>query len=50
MPAIEGPCEAYIPSFYYDANVDKCQRFVYGGCGGNANRFITKADCMEMCG
>ena len=30
-----GPCEAYIPSYYYDKEDGKCKEFIYGGCGGN---------------
>lgn len=26
-----------------------CQRFVYGGCGGNANRFMSARACLETC-
>ncbi|CAD0206642.1 unnamed protein product [Chrysodeixis includens] len=44
-----GRCLAYIPSFAYDANLNECVPFVYGGCGGNDNRFETKEECEEDC-
>lgn len=44
-----GLCEAYIPSWYYDPQTKSCKAFVYGGCGGTANRFGTKKECEEMC-
>jgi hypothetical protein len=27
----------------------KCLPFVYGGCRGNNNRFLTLEECSEMC-
>jgi hypothetical protein len=44
-----GPCEAYIPSFYYDMSSGQCLPFVYGGCGGNKNRFETMNECRKSC-
>lgn len=35
----KGNCYASILSFYFDVNSNRCQPFLYGGCGGNANRF-----------
>ncbi|XP_017038506.1 male accessory gland serine protease inhibitor-like [Drosophila kikkawai] len=42
-------CEAYIPSWTYDSSANKCVKFVYGGCGGNENRFVNKEICEEKC-
>ena len=44
-----GVCEAYIPSYYYDHMTGECRQFIYGGCGGNKNRFATREDCEAMC-
>ena len=44
-----GECEAYIPSWYYDKERRRCLQFVYGGCGGNANRFQTVEECEGRC-
>ncbi|VDL77181.1 unnamed protein product, partial [Nippostrongylus brasiliensis] len=40
---------AYFPSFYYDVNTRTCLEFIYGGCGGNGNRFDTVEKCMAVC-
>ena len=50
MPKSEGPCRAYMPMWYYEASIGLCGRFIYGGCGGNANRFNNQIECEAKCG
>lgn len=50
FPADTGTCRAYFPKYYYDTNSGTCEEFIYGGCGGNANRFSTIEECSELCG
>ncbi len=50
LPAENGPCRAYIPRWYNDPASGQCERFVYGGCGGNENNFRTQAECRDACG
>ena len=45
-----GPCEAYVPSYFYNSTSGKCESFVYGGCNGNANRFSSRDQCRKECG
>ncbi|CAJ0580504.1 unnamed protein product, partial [Mesorhabditis spiculigera] len=35
--------------FYFDAQRRVCQPFTYRGCGGNDNRFETRAACLQSC-
>ena len=35
--------------YYYDSRVNKCYPFIYGGCGGNYNRFATEGSCLGRC-
>ncbi|KAL6743976.1 hypothetical protein Aduo_016956 [Ancylostoma duodenale] len=44
-----GECRAYETAYYYDHFNGVCKEFVYGGCGGNANRFETADDCATRC-
>ncbi|CAI9549543.1 unnamed protein product [Staurois parvus] len=30
-----------MPRYYYNKDMDICDKFIYGGCGGNANNFYT---------
>nr|ABI52687.1 Kunitz domain [Argas monolakensis] len=49
LPMKVGPCRAAVPKFYYDSSTGRCKMFIYGGCQGNANRFNTQKDCMQVC-
>ncbi|KAJ7377314.1 hypothetical protein OS493_030128 [Desmophyllum pertusum] len=49
LPKETGPCMAYFTRFFYDAATKKCKRFVYGGCGQNANNFESLEDCFNTC-
>ncbi|GFW78564.1 tissue factor pathway inhibitor [Trichonephila clavipes] len=50
QPPEAGLCLAYIPSYYYNPATKKCDSFIYGGCQGNKNRFISEDLCMQKCG
>ena len=35
--------------WYYDAGKRRCFPFIYGGCGGNSNRYKSVNECMQKC-
>lgn len=49
-PADSGPCLAAFPRWYYNSSSGHCETFTYGGCGGNANNYLSRTLCMESCG
>ncbi|XP_041919758.1 kunitz-type protease inhibitor 2 [Alosa sapidissima] len=49
IPSDPGRCRAAFPMFYYDSKTRSCRQFIYGGCGGNANRFTSEEYCMKTC-
>jgi hypothetical protein len=49
LPADSGSCLAYAPAYYHDVRTGLCTPFVYGGCGGNDNRFASQDDCEAAC-
>uniref|UniRef100_G3MS35 BPTI/Kunitz inhibitor domain-containing protein n=1 Tax=Amblyomma maculatum TaxID=34609 RepID=G3MS35_AMBMU len=50
LPPVQGTCRGYFPSFYFDSRSGSCRQFIYGGCGGNANRFSSVRECRRVCG
>lgn len=49
LPAAGGVCMAYFPSYYFNSKTNACEKFVYGGCGGNNNRFKSQEECLAHC-
>lgn len=49
-PIEVGPGRAFLPSFGFDSEKKQCVKFVYGGVGGNANRFDSIEKCQAACG
>jgi hypothetical protein len=49
LPPVSGTCEAYFQSWYHDPSTGICRPFIYGGCGGNANRYESLAACQKAC-
>lgn len=45
-----GRCYGYNDAYYFNPEKNMCEHFVYGGCGGNANRFSSRKQCHEFCG
>ena len=45
-----GPCRALLPRYYFDRQEGTCKKFLYGGCSGNTNNFMTEVECMDRCG
>ncbi|XP_045490551.1 papilin [Pieris rapae] len=44
-----GPCAGKFLRWGYDPNLRRCSQFIWGGCGGNTNRFNSEAACMQRC-
>merc|ERR1712179_221880 len=47
-PGVDGLCLAAKPRWTFSEEKG-CYKFIYGGCGGNSNRFISKEDCLRKC-
>uniref|UniRef100_A0A336LL51 Spondin-1 n=1 Tax=Culicoides sonorensis TaxID=179676 RepID=A0A336LL51_CULSO len=45
-----GNCRGSINRWYYDKNKKDCRLFPYTECGGNKNNFLSREDCLTVCG
>ncbi|KFM75510.1 Tissue factor pathway inhibitor, partial [Stegodyphus mimosarum] len=50
LPAEPGVCRGFFCRYYFDQTTGQCQKFIYGGCGGNKNNFETQEQCEQTCG
>ncbi|BFZ20771.1 hypothetical protein BsWGS_23810 [Bradybaena similaris] len=49
LPKAPGNCFAYNESYIFNTVKGACEKFIYGGCGGNENRFATIEECQAAC-
>lgn len=49
LPWDAGECDAAMPRYWHNPVSGHCEQRIYGGCGGNQNRFDTLASCIAAC-
>ncbi|BFZ04335.1 hypothetical protein BsWGS_07374 [Bradybaena similaris] len=49
LEPVSGICQMYLERYFYDVTAAQCQKFIYGGCQGNANNFETAEACQAAC-
>ncbi|XP_006899798.1 PREDICTED: kunitz-type protease inhibitor 2 [Elephantulus edwardii] len=49
VPKVVGKCRASFPRWWYNVTAGSCQQFLYGGCEGNNNNYLTEEQCLEKC-
>ncbi|XP_062817010.1 kunitz-type serine protease inhibitor 2-like [Anolis carolinensis] len=49
LPRETGRCRRSLRRFYFNIETGQCEIFHYGGCGGNANNFLTQDECFSKC-
>ncbi|XP_077552209.1 uncharacterized protein LOC144166588 isoform X3 [Haemaphysalis longicornis] len=47
--AVHGPCRAFMSRWHYNHETRQCEKFVYGGCLGNKNNFVSCQMCLKVC-
>lgn len=49
QPIEQGPCEGSFERWGYDKDRDVCTPFVYGGCKGTKNNYLSESACNYHC-
>jgi hypothetical protein len=49
MSKDEGPCTGNNSRWYFDSQAEVCLEFLYSGCRGNRNNFLTQKECESVC-
>ncbi|XP_075988449.1 uncharacterized protein LOC142984595 [Anticarsia gemmatalis] len=49
QPIHPGSCGKERVRYGYDMETHTCVKFIYGGCGGNDNRFNSMEECEDIC-
>ncbi|OWK03168.1 hypothetical protein Celaphus_00008023 [Cervus elaphus hippelaphus] len=44
-----GPCITPKIRYFYNAKTGHCEHFIYGGCNGKKNNFLTEEECIKTC-
>lgn len=44
-----GRCTGQDIKWFYNSTTVRCERFYYGGCDGNPNRFDSEDECDSFC-
>ena len=44
-----GRCRERHIKWFYNGTTSRCERFIYGGCDGNPNKFDTQDECDSFC-
>ena len=50
LEGARGECTDYEIRWKYNSRFGRCDRFWFGGCGGNTNNFEDKDSCEKRCG
>uniref|UniRef100_A0A3B3UTD3 Papilin, proteoglycan like sulfated glycoprotein n=1 Tax=Poecilia latipinna TaxID=48699 RepID=A0A3B3UTD3_9TELE len=49
LPRAAGSCSSWVARYHFDVVTSKCAHFWYGGCHGNSNNFMSRAECQQAC-
>nr|XP_040566884.1 papilin-like [Lepeophtheirus salmonis] len=44
-----GTCSQELKRYFYNSIISKCESFIYTGCAGNPNNFLSQSRCDRIC-
>ena len=44
-----GECDGSFPRWYFNHETKRCETFIYSGCKGDGNNFLTLEQCDRTC-
>ncbi|CAI5795541.1 tissue factor pathway inhibitor 2 [Podarcis lilfordi] len=44
-----GSCRGNYPRYFFNVKTLECEKFIYSGCGGTENNFVSLTDCTHVC-
>uniref|UniRef100_A0A670KEG2 BPTI/Kunitz inhibitor domain-containing protein n=1 Tax=Podarcis muralis TaxID=64176 RepID=A0A670KEG2_PODMU len=44
-----GSCRGNYPRYFFNVETLQCEKFIYSGCGGTENNFVSLTDCTHGC-
>ncbi|XP_024275402.1 kunitz-type protease inhibitor 1b isoform X1 [Oncorhynchus tshawytscha] len=49
VPKKVGHCRGAFPRWHYNGASEKCEEFIFGGCKGNRNNYLSLQECSDAC-
>lgn len=49
LPIDQGSCNSTLTRWGFKKDTYSCETFIYGGCGGTRNNFLSRRDCLIQC-
>lgn len=49
LPLKQGNCPLSLQRYYFNTTTGMCEEFIYKGCNGNLNNFLTLEECESKC-
>ncbi|XP_037498263.1 carboxypeptidase inhibitor SmCI-like [Rhipicephalus sanguineus] len=49
LEASVGRCRGAFPRWHFNKTTRRCEIFIYGGCKGGDNQFVTQSACEQFC-
>ncbi|XP_056150754.1 kunitz-type protease inhibitor 1-like isoform X2 [Lampris incognitus] len=49
VPRKVGVCRGAFPRWFFNTASASCEKFMFGGCKGNSNNYLSRGECADAC-